>query len=243
MYEVTPPTRGAEAGGPREALHRQPWPLPARRRADGAGSARNRAVRSAAVVLLLLSPVALGGCSAGQVTQTATQARDRTGGAGQVEDISVHAVQLVHPPGGVYEVGDPVEVTMAIVNSGRVDDRLTDVAGAELGAATVSATLATADTPADTTSPAPSPTDSRALTAQPSAVEAATAVDVLVPARGAVFVGSSVPTLVLTGLTRRIDAAQSVELTLTFARAGQTTVLAVMGPPPEVLPRTPVVDF
>ncbi len=205
-------------------------------------SLKNRAVRSAAVVLLLLSPVALGGCSAGQVTQTATQARDRTGGAGQVEDISVHAVQLVHPPGGVYEVGDQVEVTMAIVNSGRVDDRLIDVAGAELGAATVSATLATADTPPDTTSPAPAPTDSTASSAQPSAV-AATAVDVLVPARGAVLVGSSAPTVVLTGLTRRIDAAQSVELTLTFARAGQTTVLAVMGPPPEVLPRTPVVDF
>ncbi len=197
-------------------------------------------MRSAAVVLLLLSPVALGGCSAGQVTQTATQARDKSGGAGQLEDISVHAVQLVHPPRGVYEVGDQVEVTMAIVNSGRVDDRLIDVAGAELGAATVSATLATADAPPDTTPPAPA--DSMALSAQPSAVEAI-AVDVLVPARGAVFVGSSVPTVVLTGLTRRIDAAQSVELTLTFARAGQTTVLAVMGPPPDVLPRTPVVDF
>ena len=240
MYEVTPPARGAEAGDPREALHRQPWPLPARRRANGAVSVRNRAVRSAAVVLLLLSPVALGGCSAGQVTQAATQARDKSGGAGQLEDISVHAVQLVHPPRGVYEVGDQVEVTMAIVNSGRVDDRLIDVAGAELGAATVSATLATADAPPDTTPPAPA--DSMALSAQPSAVEAI-AVDVLVPARGAVFVGSGVPTVVLTGLTRRIDAAQSVELTLTFARAGQTTVLAVMGPPPDILPRTPVVDF
>ena len=199
-------------------------------------------MRSAAVVLLLLSPMALSGCSAGQVTQTATQARDKTGGYGQVEDIQVRAVQLVHPSGGVYEVGDQVEVTMAIVNSGRVDDRLIDVTGAEFTAATLSTSATAADTPPETNHSEPDPADSMALTGQPLAVET-TAVDVLVPARGAVFVGSRTPTIVLTGLARRIDAAQSLELTLTFARAGQTTVLAVMGPPPDVLPRTPVVDF
>jgi hypothetical protein len=201
-----------------------------------------RAVRSAAVVLLLLSPMALSGCSAGQVTQTATQARDKTGGAGQVEDISVHAVQLVHPPGGVYEVGDQVEVTMAIVNGGPVDDRLIDVTGAEFNAAALRASPTAADTPPDTTASGPDPAASIALSGQPPTVET-TAVDVLVPAGGAVFVGSSAPTVVLTGLTRRIDAAQSTELTLTFARAGQTTVPAVMGPPPDVMPRTPAVDL
>ncbi len=242
MDEVTPHEQGAGTVDLRAAHCPDSRGLPARRWTDGAVSPMRRAVRSAAVVLLLLSPMALSGCSAGQVTQTATQARDKTGGAGQVEDISVHAVQLVHPPGGVYEVGDQVEVTMAIVNSGRVDDRLIDVAGAEPGAAAAGATLATAGTPPGTTSPARAPTGSVALSAQPSAVEM-TAVDVLVPARGAVFVGSSAPTVVLTGLTRRIDAAQSVELTLTFARAGRTTVPAVMGAPPDVLPRTPVVDF
>ncbi len=241
VYEVTAHTAGA---GTVDLRVDRPDSrgLSARGWTDGAVSPVKRAVRSAAVVLLLLSPMALSGCSAGQVTQTATQARDKTGGAGQVEDISVHAVQLVHPPGGVYEVGDQVEVSMAIVNSGRVDDRLIDVAGAELGAATVSATLATADAPPDTTSPAPAPTDSMALSAQASAVEA-TAVDVLVPAREAVFLGTGAPSVVLTGLTRRLDAAQSVELTLTLARAGQATVTAIMGPPPSVLPRSPVTEF
>ncbi len=202
----------------------------------------NRAVRSAAVVLLLLSPLALTGCSAGQVTQTATQARDTTGGTGQVGDISVRAVQLVHPPGGVYEVGDQVEVTMAVVNGGRVDDRLVDVTGADFGAATVSASPTTAGSAPATTSPGPDPVDSMALSAQPPALET-TAVDVLVPARGAVLIGTDTPTVVLTGLTRRIDAAQSVGLTLTFGGAGQTTVLAIMGPPASVLPRSPVIDF
>ncbi len=202
----------------------------------------NRAVWSATVVLLLLSPVALAGCSAGQVTQTATQARDATGGTGRVGDVSIHAVQLVHPPGGVYEVGDDVEVTMAIVNSGRVDDRLVDVTGADFGAATVDASPATAGTAPDTFSPGPGPAGSLTLSAQPPAAES-TAVDVLVPAREAVFLGTGAPSVVLTGLTRRLDAAQSVELTLTFAEAGRTTVPAIMGPPPGVLPRGPAVDF
>ncbi|WP_456947019.1 hypothetical protein [Geodermatophilus sp. SYSU D00697] len=199
-------------------------------------------MRSAAVVLLLLSPMALSGCSAGQVTQTATQARDKTGGAGQVEDISVHAVQLAHPPGGVYEVGDQVEVTMAIVNRGRVDDRLIDVSGAEFSGASVSASLTVPDAPPDAPPPGPDRTDPMALSGQSPAPQT-TAVDVLVPARGAVFVGGSAPPVVLTGLTRRIDAAQSMDLTLTFARAGQTTVPAIVGSPPDVLPRTPAVDF
>ncbi len=131
---------------------------------------------------------------------------------------------------------------MAIVNSGRVDDRLIDVTGAEFNAATLSAFPTAADTPPETSYSEPDPAGSMALSGQPPAVET-TAVDVLVPARGAVFVGSSAPTVVLTGLTRRVDAAHSMELTLTFARAGQTTVRAVMGPPTDVLPRTPAVDF
>ncbi len=242
MDEVTPHTQGAGTLDLRVAHCPDSRGRPARGWTDGAVSPMRRAVRSAAVVLLLLSPMALSGCSAGQVTQTATQARDKTGGAGQVEDISVHAVQLVHPPGGVYEVGDQVEVTMAIVNSGRVDDRLIDVTGPEFNAATLSESPTAADTLPETSYSEPDPAASMALSGQPPAVET-TAVDVLVPARGAVFVGSSAPTVVLTGLTRRIDAAQSMELTLTFARAGQTTVPAVMGPPPDVLPRTPAVDF
>jgi hypothetical protein len=241
-YEVTAHTKGTRTVDLRVAHCPDRRGLLAHRWTDGAVSSMGRAVRSAAVVLLLLSPMALSGCSAGQVTQTATQGRDRTGGASQVEDISVHAVQFVHPPGGAYEVGDQVEVTMAIVNSGRVDDQLIDVTGADFSAATLSAPPTAADTPPDTAASEPDPTDSMALSAQPPAVET-TAVDVLVPARGAVFVGSSAPTVVLTGLTRHIDAAHSMELTLTFARAGQTTVPAVMGPPTDVLLRTAAVDF
>ena len=106
VYEVTAHTEGAGTVDLRVAHCPDSRGLPARGWTDGPVSPARRAVRSAAVVLLLLSPMALSGCSAGQVTRTATQARDRTGGAGQVQDIGVHAVRLVHPSGGVHVVGD-----------------------------------------------------------------------------------------------------------------------------------------
>jgi hypothetical protein len=52
----------------------------------------NRALRAATMGVLLLSPVALSACSAGQVTQTATQERDKVGAMGQVGDLTLRAV-------------------------------------------------------------------------------------------------------------------------------------------------------
>ena len=57
----------------------------------------NRALRAATMGVLLLSPVALSACSAGQVTQTATQERDKTGAQAQVGDITLRQVQLAYP--------------------------------------------------------------------------------------------------------------------------------------------------
>ena len=49
----------------------------------------NRALRAATLGVLLLSSVALSACSAGQVTQTATQERDKTGSMAQVGDLTL----------------------------------------------------------------------------------------------------------------------------------------------------------
>ncbi len=207
--------------------------------AEARAPARARALRSAVAVLLVLSPLLLAGCSAGQAAQTASQVRDRTGGTGQVGDLTIRAVQLAHPDGGAHEAGDEVELTMAIVNGGAVDDRLVGVTGAG------SAVAAVGDPPGAAVAPA-------APASSPDLVEAPapgtrpadrTALDVLLPAGEAVLVGSDVPAVVLSGLDRRIDAAQSVALTLTFARAGEVSVRAVVAPPPDVRPRGPVHDF
>ena len=58
--------------------------------------ARSIAVTSAALV-------ALSACSAGRVTQTATQERDKVGAMGQVGDITVRAATFESPREGSYE--------------------------------------------------------------------------------------------------------------------------------------------
>ena len=57
----------------------------------------NRALRAATTVVLLVSPVALAACSAGQVTQTATQVRDKVGAMAQVGELTIRAVQGALP--------------------------------------------------------------------------------------------------------------------------------------------------
>ncbi len=195
-----------------------------------------RVVRNfAAIVFLLVLSMTLSACSAGQVTQTATQDRDLTGGFGHVGDITIRAVQLAYPPNGVYRPGDQIPVSMAIVNSGRVDDQLIGIAGKAFSGATVTsspaAPSASVGTPSAT--PEPPPTTARSVLSTPDADRAEpTAVNIPIPADQAVFIGPTGPIVMLTGLTRPVDAAQSLQLTLTFARAGETRVTAIMGPPP-----------
>ena len=57
----------------------------------------NRALRAATTGVLLLSPIALSACSSGQVTQTVTQDRDKTGAWPQVKGITLRAVTLDTP--------------------------------------------------------------------------------------------------------------------------------------------------
>ena len=70
------------------------WPV----RICWRSTAVNRALRAATMGVLLLSPVALSACSAGQVTQTATQERDKTGGQAQVGDLTLRAGRSSLPP-------------------------------------------------------------------------------------------------------------------------------------------------
>jgi copper(I)-binding protein len=99
----------------------------------------NRALRAATVGVLLLSPLALSACSAGQVTQTATQERDKAGAMAQVGDITVRAAKLTYPSDGAYERGDDAELRLVIVNSGQDPDALIGVEGPGFGGAQIQA--------------------------------------------------------------------------------------------------------
>ena len=73
----------------------------------------NRALRAATMAALLLSPLALGACSAGQVTQTATQDRDKSGSQAEVANITLRSVMLEYPTSGQYDAGDDAELGRA----------------------------------------------------------------------------------------------------------------------------------
>lgn len=183
----------------------------------------NRALRAATLCVALLSPVALSACGAGQVTQTATQDRDKTGATASAGDITVRQVQLVSPRGGTYDEGDDADVRMAIINSGEKDDTLTAVDGDGFGSAEISGT-----------SNSTSATGSGASSGE-----------IELPADSAVFIGGKDDdySITLTDLDDSLTVGQYVTLVLTFENAGEITVRATVATPDEALDRGEGFDF
>jgi copper(I)-binding protein len=164
----------------------------------------NRALRAATMGVLLLSPVVLGACSAGQVTQTESQVRDKTGAQARVGDILVRQAQLVSPREGVYESGDDADLQLALVNGGSEDDALVGVEGEGFG----SAEIESASTGTATSSPSRGSSQELEL-----------------PAGGAVFVGEDTDaTITLTDLDEGLTVGQYLEVTLVFEKAGEVTL-------------------
>ncbi|WP_346621506.1 copper chaperone PCu(A)C [Blastococcus montanus] len=176
----------------------------------------NRALRAATMGVLLVSPIALSACSAGQVTQTATQVRDRVGATAEVGELTLRAVTLAYPRGGTYDAGDDAELLMAVANAGTEDDTLIDISGDGFGDAEIEGTSGSA--------------------AGSGGLE--------IPGRDRVFVGAEDgPTIMLTDLDRSLSTGEGIELTLTFQEAGEVTVLATVGTPDEALQRGEPFDF
>jgi copper(I)-binding protein len=242
----------------------------------------NRALRAATMGVLLLSPIALTACSAGQVPQTATQNRDKVGSGAAVGDITLRQITLAYPQDGLYSAGDDAELQMAIVNSDTEADTLVGIEGEAFdgvvvsGQATASAvpsspsaatTPATPSTPgaAPSTPTIPGATPSTPTTpgATPSApttpgatpvpgtvptssapAAASTEVQIPIPAGSTVFLGGAGgPTVELADLSEELTSGQSIEVTLTFQRAGEVTVPAVVATPGRALPRGEPFDF
>lgn len=225
----------------------------------------NRALRAATMGALLLGPIALSACSAGQVPQTATQNRDKVGPEAAVGDITLREITLAYPQDGQYEEGDPAELQMAIVNGDTEDDVLVGIEGEAFDGVVVSgqadasavpsspaatptpasSTPAAPTTPGATPSSVPSPAAGAAPTSSaPAGAAASTRVQIPVPARSTVFLGSTGgPTVELAELTEELTVGEGIELTLTFQRAGEVTVPAVVAAPERALPRGEGFDF
>ncbi|MEI4273493.1 copper chaperone PCu(A)C [Klenkia sp. LSe6-5] len=175
----------------------------------------NRVVRAAAVGVLLLSPVVLSACSAGQIAQTATQDRDIRGGQGDVGDIHLRTATTAYPQSGRYDEGGDARLLVAIANSGDADDELTDISGPGFESYKV----------VDSSSDEESPTG------------------FTIPAGQNVYVGDGGPAVTLTGLTEPLTPAQALEVTFTFRDAGEVTVPVLVGTPSLDLPRGEGFDF
>jgi copper(I)-binding protein len=170
----------------------------------------NRALRAATMGALLLSPIALSACGAGQVTQTAQQERDRVGGMADAGTITLRAVTIESPSGGSFGPGDDVELFGAIVNTGDEVDTLESISGEGFE-------------------------DARLLGGTTGVSEpggSGSGLGVEIPRDDTVFLGDDAAVL-LENLTEELTAGQSLELTLTFEQAGDVTVVALVANPDE----------
>jgi copper(I)-binding protein len=213
----------------------------------------NRALRAATVGVLLLSPVALSACSAGQVTQTATQERDKAGAMAQVGDITVRAAEFESPRGGAYESGDDAQLRLVIVNSGPEPDTLVGIDGEGFGRVEIeSAGTGTSASAATGTSAAPTagavPTTAGAVPTTAGAVPTtaggnAGSDQIEIPADTTVFVDGDAATITLTDLDEGLTVGQYLQLTLVFEKAGEVTLPITVATPDKALERGEAFDF
>jgi copper(I)-binding protein len=168
----------------------------------------NRALRAATMGALLLSPVVLSACGAGQVTQTATQDRDKTGGQAKVAGITLREVTIAYPRGGAYDPGDSAPLRMAIVNSTAQSDTLTGIEGKGFASAQLSGAR---------------PENTAAGTTAPDSIE--------IPAGETVFVGRGSVRAELMNLTDTLTTGEQIPIVLTFENAGEVTVPALVANP------------
>ncbi len=196
----------------------------------------NRALRATTVGVLLLSPVALSACSAGQVTQTATQERDKVGAMAQVGDITLRAAELEAPREASYEAGDDAELLVAIVNGAQEPDTLVSVEGEGFGDVEIQGARSTSASPTTGAgSGTGTTTGAGTSTGRPDEIE--------IPADTTVFVNGDEVSITLTDLDEELTVGQYLELTLTFENAGEITVPVTVANPEEEVERGEAFDF
>jgi copper(I)-binding protein len=228
----------------------------------------NRALRAATIGVLLLGPVTLSACSAGQVNQTALQVRDKVGTSVSLGQLDLRAVQLAYPQGGRYTTGDDAVLTMAIVNKAARPDVLQSISGPGFQGIRVTGTGAQGTAPLGPTDALPQSSGSAGSgtagatgtagstasagatgqtggaqsTALPSEAPSSDA-GIKIPGFSVLFLGQNAPHVALVGLTQDVTAAQSLPITFTFRDAGSVTVNVIVATPETVLPPASTYDF
>ena len=223
--------------------------------------------RSVLAGLVVVGGLALAGCGAGQVAQTAQDKPTVDGQMAQIGPIAIRDAALEYPPGGVYERGTDARLRMTIVNSGVSPDSLVSASSPAATAVTISeggsaatgsatpepgatgsGTASASATPTGTASAtptaggSPSPTASGSPSASPTASATAENAQIQLPSNSYVSFREEGPRVMLTGLTKQLRPGQNLIVTLTFQNAGSVTMTIAVGTPDAELPPAPTVS-
>ena len=182
----------------------------------------NRAPRAAVMGVLLLSPIALTACSAGQVTQTSTQ-EPNAGNQADLGDVRLRALSLPYPTGGQYASGSDARLVGAIASTSSDEDTLVSIEGEAFDSVEVI------------------DPDAAELAADAGGSDD---LGITVPPNGIVYLSSGEgPTVALVGLTEDIGPGEAIDVTFTFEEAGEITLPVPVGVPTRDLPRGEEFDF
>jgi copper(I)-binding protein len=148
-----------------------------RRRADRPDRDRPARARrfSRAGALAVAAALALAGCAAGQIAQTADQHPTVGGARGNVGNLALRNITVAAAPNGSWPSGSKVPVDLSIVNNGPSDDQLVSVS---TSAATTVMVFADSDayfTYLSAAGASPAPSASTPATATSSATATASA--------------------------------------------------------------------
>ena len=181
----------------------------------------NRAPRAAAIGALLLAPVALSACSAGQVTQTNTQEQN-FGGQTDFGSLALRALELPYPTGGTYPSGSDARLLGAVVSTADTPDTLVGISGEDF-------------TDVEVVDPAAE---------EPAEGAADAGLSLAVPADGTLFIGDGQgPAVTLVGLSEELQVGDYVDVTFSFSESGDVTVPVPVGVSQRDLPRGEEFDF
>ncbi|RZT88819.1 hypothetical protein EV383_5768 [Pseudonocardia sediminis] len=170
----------------------------------------SRTLTGAAGAVALTGVLALTGCGAGQLAQTANQISAVNGISSQVGQVVIRDARVAYPPrgaeGNVYPAGSAAPLEVTLLNTASVSDRLVGISSPVAPAVRVAG---------DPTLPQNIP-----LVAQ-------------VAAEGGVQPGNRPITIELGGLTAPIRPGLPTPVTFSFERAGSVTLQVPIAAPPE----------
>ena len=159
--------------------------------------------RSVLAGLVVVGGLALAGCGAGQIAQTAQQRPTVDGQEAQVGPIAIRYAALEYPTSGVYEQGSDARLRMVIVNTGDSADVLTSVRSDVAGDVTITEGTSPSATGIASAAPSfsPSPTGSASFSPSPtpSGTASGTPTGQAEPPQSSLSAGSGAPSQTASG--------------------------------------------